>query len=72
MILGQTAPGAGNVVNSLLREGMEFYDLAVQLQPLLNDDGIPGWKTCARMIMDSDSVSPDDQVAAATRSRVKQ
>jgi len=35
------------VVNWLLREGMEFYDLAVQLQPLLNDDGIPGWKTCA-------------------------
>jgi hypothetical protein len=63
--LRQLAPGAGNVAYSLLREAMDFYETAETLRPPGNDDAILRWNTCARVIMDSDSVCPDDRTVAA-------
>ena len=59
------APGAGNVAYAQLRQAMEFYETAEKLGPPGNDDAILRWNTCARVVMNDDSVCADDRVAAA-------
>ena len=50
---------------TLFREAMEFYERTEKLQPPANDDAILRWNTCVRIIMENDSVQPDDRIAAA-------
>jgi len=61
--LGRGNPGSGTIAWHLLREAMKFYEAAEKLRPPGNDDAIIRWNTCARVILQHDSVKPDDHVA---------
>jgi len=57
-------PGFGGLVYNLLREAMEFYEVAEELRPPGNPDTILRWNTCARIINDHDHVEPERDTVA--------
>ncbi len=62
--LGRGTPGSGPVVYEQLRDAMEAFDRALKVRPTDNDDAILRWNTCARVIMDHESVRPMEDDSA--------
>jgi len=64
-ILRQMAPGVRNVVYTMFREAMEFYERAEKLQPPANDDRHPPMEYLCAYHHGKHSVQPDDRIATA-------
>jgi hypothetical protein len=54
-------PGGGKVTHRWLKDAMECYEQAEQLAPPGNDDARLRWNTCARMIMEEESICPEHE-----------
>ncbi len=60
VILARSGPGSGAVTYDWLRRAMEWYEKAEALQPPGNDEAVLRWNTCARIIMQDESLRPED------------
>jgi hypothetical protein len=60
VILARSGPGSGAVTYDWLRRAMEWYEKAEALQPPGNDDAVLRWNTCARIIMQDESLRPEE------------
>jgi hypothetical protein len=61
---GRGVPRSGFVVYEQLRDAMDAYDRAEKVRPPENDDAILRWNTCARVIMEHESIRPEEVAAA--------
>ena len=59
-ILARGGPGTGPVTYDWLRRAMEWYEKAEALRPPGSDAAVLRWNTCARMIMENESLRPDE------------
>ena len=59
-ILARGSPGSGPVTYDWLRQAMEWYEKAEDLRPSGYDDAVLRWNTCARMIMEDESLRPEE------------
>jgi hypothetical protein len=59
-ILARGSPGSGPVTYDWLRQAMEWYEKAETLRPSGYDAAVLRWNTCARMIMEDESLRPDE------------
>jgi len=60
VILARSGPGSGAVTYDWLRRAMEWYEKAEALQPPGNDEAVLRWNTCARIIMQDESLRPEE------------
>ncbi len=61
-ILARGGPGSGSVTYDWLRQAMEWYEKAEGLRPPGYDDAVLRWNTCARMIMEDESLRPEEDL----------
>ena len=59
-IRARGSPGSGSVTYDWLRQAMEWYEKAEDLRPPGYDDAVLRWNTCARMIMEDESLRPEE------------
>jgi len=59
-ILARGSPGSGSVTYDWLRQAMEWYEKAEDLRPPGYDDAVLRWNTCARMIIEDESLRPEE------------
>jgi hypothetical protein len=59
-ILARGGPGSGSVTYDWLRQAMEWYEKAEDLRPPGYDDAVLRWNTCARIIMENESLRPEE------------
>ena len=57
-------PGGGKVTYGWLKDAMECYEQAEQLGPPGNDNARLRWNTCARMIMEDESICPEHEAGS--------
>ena len=60
VILARSSIGSGAVTYDWLRRAMEWYEKAEALQAPGNDDAVLRWNTCARIIMQDESLRPEE------------
>ena len=49
----------GHIVYESLAEAMEFYEDAMRVQPVGNDDAALRWNSCARVLMQNPALEPE-------------
>jgi hypothetical protein len=59
-ILARSSPGSGPATYDWLRRAMEWYEKAEALRLPGNDDAVLRWNTCARIIMQDESLRPEE------------
>lgn len=65
-LLVRDSPGSGPVVYEWLRQAMEWFEKAEKLRPPGNDSCLLRWNTCARIIMQHESLRPEPPDATET------
>lgn len=59
--LKRGGPRAGQSAYGWFREAMEHYEKAIELRPPQNDDALLRWNTCARALMGSSKLAPEQE-----------
>mgnify|MGYP001454585224 CR=1 FL=1 len=54
-------PGAGHVAYNWLRQAMDKFERAAELEPPGHDDAVLRWNTCVRLLTANPTIAPDDE-----------
>ena len=58
----RATPASGHMAYDLLRQAMDYYELAEHERPPENDDALLRWNTCVRLLLRHPEIRPSDEI----------